>query len=246
MKKIIFILILNFSLISIAQEKYKYAIIPIKFTILKKENQYNLNTISKKMLESYGLETYFENQLPNNINTCETLKIDIEEDSSIFATKLFIIFKDCRNQVIFKSDEGKSREKELKFSYNEAFRNASKSIEKFDFLNKNNSKSNFKISESNIKLIKETKNEVLNDLDIITNIKTNIVIKDMKLQNTNNGYYLINNYNEKILQLFKTSNPSVFIVKNNDYHGVANISFKTCKVEYYINEELNQITYSIE
>lgn len=264
MKKIILLLILNFSFLSIAQEKYKYAIVPVKFSFLKKENQHNLNTISKKMMESYGLETYFENQLPNNFNTCEAILIDLEENNSMFATKLFIIFKDCKNQVIFKSDEGTSREKDFKTAYNEALRNASKSIEKFDFINKNNLKNSFVVvkeklepkseNTENVKFVpvKKTEIKVTDDYktsttNIIGNKKSNSETKEtMKLQNTSNGYFLLNQNNENELQLFKTSNPSIFIAKSKDYQGVANISFKTCTVEYYQNEQLIQKTYTIE
>jgi hypothetical protein len=263
MKKIILLLILNFSFLTIGQEKFKYAIVPVKFSILKKENQHNVNTISKKMMESYGLETYFENQLPNNFNTCEAILIDLEENNSMFATKLTIVFKDCKNQVIFKSEEGMSREKDFKTAYNEALRNASKSIEKYDFINKNNSKNGFVVVKENIepksdnveevKLVPFKKTETINEYktssttNTIGNKKSNSETKEtMKLQKTSNGYFLINQNNENELQLFKTSNPSVFIAKGIDYQGVANISFKTCTVEFYQNDQLIQKTYTIE
>lgn len=256
---------LNFSIKTIAQEKYKYAIVPVKFSILKKENQHNINTISKKMMESYGLEIFFENQLPSNFNTCEAILIDLEENNSMFATKLTIVFKDCKNQVIFKSEEGISREKDFNKAYNEALRYAAKSIEKYDFINKNNSKKGLVIVKENIEPksenvedlkfvpFKKTDTEVANEnknssiTKIIVNKESNIETKEtMKLQNTSNGYFLINQNNENELQLFKTSNPSVFIAKGKDYQGVANISFKTCTVEYYQNNQLIQKTYTIE
>ncbi|MFY7810968.1 MAG: hypothetical protein ACOVQ2_04475 [Flavobacterium sp.] len=251
MKKIILLFILTISLNTFAQNKYKYAIIPLKYSIFKIENQYNINTNSKKMMESYGLETYFENQFPDHYNTCEAIKLDLEENNSMFTTKIKIVFKDCKNQIIYKSDEGISKEKEFKIAYNEALRNASRTIEKFDFIlkNKNNESELKNGNKEDIKIYSIKKPEV-NHSTIPTKeseINKNIPTKDvLKFQYTSNGYYLLNNNQEKVLQLFKTSNPSIFIAKNNEYQGVASISLNTCTVEYYQNDQLISKTYHIE
>jgi hypothetical protein len=239
MKKSILFLALLFTTISLAQEKYKYAIIPNKFSILKSDNQYNLNVISKKMLESHGLITYFENEIPDNFNTCEALFLDLSQDNNMFSTKLFIDLKDCRNTIIFKSDAGISREKDYKKSYNDALREASKSLQNFDFLNK------IKTQKSEIAKIEPQKTEISKPENpkITNNQNSNVY----KLEKNTNGYQLLNQNNDVIAQLLKTSNPSIFIIKTIDYQGIANVSFKNCRVEYYnFNMQLIEKNYTLE
>jgi hypothetical protein len=126
MKKYI-VLFLLFSAVGFAQNlnEYKYAMVPAKFSFLKDDNQYNLNLLTKMYLQKYGFETYYDNETyPTDFaaTNCNKIFIDILNNSNMFTTKLKVVVKDCKNNVLYTSDEGTSREKEYKLAYNEALR----------------------------------------------------------------------------------------------------------------------------
>ena len=128
MKKYI-VLFLLFSTVVFAQNvnDYKYALMPSKFSFLKEENQYNLNLITKMYLQKYGFESYYDNETFSadfaSIN-CNKIFIDVLNNSTMFSTKLKVVIKDCKNNILATSDEGTSREKEYRVAYNEALRMA--------------------------------------------------------------------------------------------------------------------------
>jgi hypothetical protein len=128
MKKYI-VLFLLFSTVVFAQNvnDYKYALMPSKFSFLKEENQYNLNLITKMYLQKYGFESYYDNETFSadfaSIN-CNKIFIDVLNNSTMFSTKLKVVIKDCKNNILAISDEGTSREKEYRVAYNEALRMA--------------------------------------------------------------------------------------------------------------------------
>lgn len=113
---------------------FKYVVVPDEYDFLKEENQYQLNTLTKFLFEKYGFEAYMEKEDSpgSTANRCETLFADVEKDSGLFTTKLELILKDCRNNVVF-SAEGRSREKEYKAAYHEALRNAFEPLEALEY-----------------------------------------------------------------------------------------------------------------
>ena len=229
--KNLFLLLIFLSQIGVlAQEKFQYAIVPVKFDFQKSENQYNINATSKKMLESFGLTTYFDNEVPENLDLCEALVLNIKENNSMLATKITLEFKDCKNKVLFESEEGRSREKDFKKSYNEALRNAAISLKDKGFLNKNSNRKNTIVEDK--KTEKETDNEVKIPKKETEVIKTNEQTSYKLIENTT-GYELIDNKKEVIALLYKTSNPSIFIVKDKNYQGIAYLTFNSCTIEYY-------------
>ena len=56
------------------------------------------------------------------------LYVDVKNESSLFVAKLQIVFKDCYGLEIFKSEIGRSKEKEYGTSYSEALNEAFKSV----------------------------------------------------------------------------------------------------------------------
>ena len=106
---------------------YKYVIVPEKFDFLKYEDQYGLNTTAKQLLEKKGFLVFVSTgSLPPELaaNKCLALKADITERNSLFLTRLTLLLKDCYGNVVFKSKEGKSSEKEFPVAYDGALRDA--------------------------------------------------------------------------------------------------------------------------
>lgn len=134
MKRNVLLLLLLVSVAGYGQtsiNNYKYVVVPEKFDFLKDANQYGLNFLTKALLENKGFTVYFDNQeLPKEIasDRCSALKADVTQRKAIFATNLTMVLKDCQGNIVFKSKEGKSREKDWASSYNEALTDAFKSL----------------------------------------------------------------------------------------------------------------------
>jgi len=110
---------------------YKYVLVPSSFEFLKEPNQYQLNELTKFLFEKYGFEAYLEDEeLPMELsqNRCKALIANVKSNSGLFSTKMVVVLKDCKNNQLFISEEGSSREKEYKIAYHEALRNAFGSI----------------------------------------------------------------------------------------------------------------------
>src|ERR1044072_3400011 len=110
---------------------YKYILVPERFGIFKTDNQYGMNTMTKLLLEDKGFTVYMDNtQLPAHLaaNKCNALKAELEDKKGFFVTSVILILKDCQGNVVFKSKEGKSREKEWPTAYDEALRDAYSSL----------------------------------------------------------------------------------------------------------------------
>ena len=121
MKKILFLVAL-LPLTLVAQT----VIVPNRYTFQKEDNQYQLNALTKFLLEKQGFKAYMESEVPAELlqNPCDALRVDVKNQSNMMTSKVQFILTDCANKTVFTSEIGKSREKEFKKSYQEALRNA--------------------------------------------------------------------------------------------------------------------------
>jgi len=110
---------------------YKYVLVPMKYDFAKTFNQYGLNTTTQRLLQQKGFVAIFDNEdLPPALaaNKCNALKVEVSENNAFFVTKLTMQLKDCQGNVIFKSKEGKSREKDYAVAYDAALKDAFSSL----------------------------------------------------------------------------------------------------------------------
>lgn len=110
---------------------YKYVLVPDRYDFTKEDNQYRLNTTTKALLEQKGFTAFVGNEpLPPLVatNKCNALRVEVVEKKSLFVTNLTLLLKDCQGNVIFKSKQGKSREKEFPVAYDMALRDAFTSL----------------------------------------------------------------------------------------------------------------------
>ncbi|WBL26172.1 hypothetical protein [Zunongwangia sp. HGR-M22] len=139
MKKLTVLFAILFTAIIYGQKSvddYKYVIVPEKFEFSKEKNQYQVNALTKFLLEKYGFSTVMKSaekpaELQNN--NCLALEADVQNNSGLFVTKMVLQLKDCYGNVIYESKEGRSREKEYKSAYHEALRDAFTSLEDLDY-----------------------------------------------------------------------------------------------------------------
>ena len=114
---------------------YKYIIVPKQFKVFKQENQHQTSTLIKHLFTKKGFNTVYDDAIPADLyaNRCLALTVQLDEKSSMFTTKTVLVLEDCNNQAVFMTQEGRSREKDFKISYNEAISQAFKSIEALDY-----------------------------------------------------------------------------------------------------------------
>lgn len=143
-KPILFLLIfvLGFVFTTIhAQDvnSYKYVIVPIKYDFLNEKDQYQLNSLTEFLFKKHGFTAILEGEeFPNDLlnNRCAALNAEVISESGgmfSFVTKIKIRLKNCNNQVVFESKEGRSRLKKYKFACQEALRDAFSSVEALNY-----------------------------------------------------------------------------------------------------------------
>ncbi|MFD1160838.1 MULTISPECIES: hypothetical protein [Hwangdonia] len=142
---------------------YKYVIVPKKYSFLKQENQYLLNSLTKFLFEKHGFNTLLEGETyPDDFkqNRCMGLNSDVLKESGMFKTKLTVALKDCNGVVVYTSQLGESRLKEYSKAYNEALRNAFKSFEDLNYSYKPSTKNAISVAKVDV----ETNNEVAQEI----------------------------------------------------------------------------------
>lgn len=161
MKKtyLIITLLVGICFTSIGQNlnSYKYVEVPEKYEFLKESNQYQLNELTKFLLEKYGFKAFLANEkkpLDWDNMACNILHADVIDDSGLFQTKLQLVLRNCKNQEVFTSKTGSSKEKEFKSAYHEALREAFSSFNAVNYSYDQNS-----ITENSKVVVKEVEKE---------------------------------------------------------------------------------------
>ena len=125
----------------------------------------------------------------------------------MFTTKLKVVVKDCKNNILSTSEEGTSREKEYRVAYNEALRMA---FDNFGFLKTHK-------YQQTIDVLQNSKNN-LNESDGETT--SEVINSRLSVVKTENGFDLYNNDNNLVLSAKKTSVKNVYIVISGAERGV--------------------------
>ncbi len=240
MKRYVLLFSMLLSLSGYAQNtinNYKYVLVPEKFDFLKQNNQYKLNSTTRTLLENKGFTVYFDNSdLPNEIanNKCNALTAYVTEKKSMFTTKLTLSLKDCKGNVVFKSKEGISREKEFDVSYNLALQDAFTSLNDIQYA----------YTPATEAVVMQPATSVM---PVVANTQPIVKATPAELpqtagtlyaQPTATGYQLIDTAPKIILTLFKTSADNYFIADNGSANGIVFKRSDDWFFEYYKNGKL--------
>jgi len=254
---------------SIAQsvfDDYKYIVVPKRFATFKKENQYQTSTLVKHLLTENGFTAVYDDALPEELilNRCMGLYVKLNDNSSMFSTKASVSFEDCGSKEIFRTEEGKSKEKEYKLSYSEAVRKAMKSLDIINYAYKEPVNETIKVSYKNdVKNIPEVDNST-------STVKQNPVVKQEATQETQsyksvepvksnytkavnkvvplkfnseevlyaqeitNGYQLVDSTPKVRLKIYETSVKDVYLAASGIIYGKESKWY----YEYYTNDVL--------
>ena len=115
---------------------YKYVVVPQIFEFQKSADKYQLNSLTEFLFTKKGFKALMANEKqPEDLynNPCLALRADLVDNSNILSTKLIINLKNCSDEIVFTSDEGKSRIKDFKKAHQEALRQAFRSIQAIDY-----------------------------------------------------------------------------------------------------------------
>ena len=253
MKKIVSILIICcFALLKVNSQtevnSYKYIIVPLQYKFLKGENKYRLNTLTKHLFLKSGYEVYYDKQLiPADLfeDRCLAMYADVNEiDRGFRITNLEIELRDCKGELILKSDLGRSGINNHEKRFTTALRNAydtfsdrlfyqdtakSTSTEEKVVDNKTSDKPLVKSDVTldvyeNSKKVVETKDTNEKEAESTTEItageqETVEEASDNEIlyaQEVDNGYQLVNSESKVVMVLLKTGLDDVFNVKGND------------------------------
>ncbi|RQO73814.1 hypothetical protein DBR40_13495 [Pedobacter sp. KBW01] len=249
MKTYIFNILLALSFAAKGQSNtvnYKYLIVPEKFSFLKQPNQYNLNTLAKALFEDKGFTVYYDNtEIPSEIATdrCKALVIDVEEHNSMFVTNLTFVLKDCKGNVVLKSKEGKSREKEYKQSYNAAMRDAFSSFGDIHYEAGSTPAANFTVTTTPAPEVKTVAPTPVTQPAVATTKQSEALLYAHPI---NNGYQLIDSAPKIVLTLLKTTVADYYIASNTSTNGVVLKKDGNWFFEYYKDNALVSEKLSIK
>ena len=115
---------------------YKYVIVPKKFDFLKEADQYQLNSLTKFLLDKENFTTFFDDEsFPEDLvkDRCLALEAKVIDDSGLFKTKLTVQLEDCRKNILFTSRQGDSKEKEYQKAYYESLREAFQTFQTINY-----------------------------------------------------------------------------------------------------------------
>jgi hypothetical protein len=248
MKRYILVLFLFLYISGYSQKtinNYKYVIVPERFNFLKQNDQYSVNSLTKALLENKGFTVYFDNtELPAEVanNKCQALMADVLEKSGMFTTSLTLLLKDCQGNTIFKSKEGKSREKEFGVAYSMALRDAFTSLDQISYtytVAANEPVPPTKTTPAvSVAPIQSTA-IVATTLPVkSTEAITNEPLGTLYAQAIANGYQLIDTTPKIVLTLLKTSVENYFIASNASASGIVLKKDENWVFEYYKDGKL--------
>lgn len=241
MKKIFLLLALTMACTVFAQENpvnnYKYVIVPHKFEFFKEPNKYNMNELTKMVFEKYGFTVFYADQkLPDELalNKCLALYGDLENDSGLLTTGLYILLKDCGGQVIYKSGKGSSKTKDFKKAYYEALREASASMASLNY------QYNGGNSTTKAVAVEEVKFKPLQPAIPAQATETLSIVNENQLfaQPIANGYQLVDMSPKVVLKMYKTSLPDNFTAQGEGKNGVVFKKGSEWFFEYYKDDKL--------
>ncbi|WP_143307513.1 hypothetical protein [Chitinophaga vietnamensis] len=221
---------------------YKYVLLPERFSFSKEENQYGLNTLAKSLLEEKGFTVFFDNtDIPKELaaNKCNALKAEVTERKTLFATNLVLHLKDCQGNELFKSKEGKSREKEFATSYNLALRDAFTSLNDVPYAYNGATNAAPQPAAPVAATPAPTPAPApaaAAPTPAVPQVKD--AAGTLYAQTTANGYQLIDTSPKIVLNLLKTSVPDCFIADNNASHGIVLKRNGDWYFEYYKDNKL--------
>lgn len=141
MKKtsLLFIALIWFQMVSSQSSTinaYDHVIVPMQFDFQSEPNQYQLNILARILLKEEGFTVFMDKEerpLDYRGNSCKPLFMEVEDTSGFLNLSLVVRLKDCHDNILFESEEGKTKIKEFKEGYQDALRQAFVSLSDLNY-----------------------------------------------------------------------------------------------------------------
>ncbi|HVW58990.1 MAG TPA: hypothetical protein VHC48_03110 [Puia sp.] len=211
---------------------------PQRYNFSKDDDQYGLNTTTKLLLEQKGFTVFMgDEKLPPALaaNRCSALMADVTQKKGFFVTNLTLLLKDCQGNVIFKSKEGKSREKEFPLAYDGALKDAFLSLNDVPY--KYDSTAMTQAAPAPAASAPATQTPALQPSTPVATAPGEIT-GTLYAQTIPNGYQLIDTSPKKVLTLLKTSTQDYFIAQAGPSNGIVFKKDGAWTFEYYKDDKL--------
>jgi len=270
-QKIIVGLILLITISANSQEPsindYKYVIVPAKFDFAKSNDQYQTSSLTKFLLKKKGFVVFKSDEnLPEDLvkNRCLALIGDVIDASGMLSIKTYIVFKDCYNNEIYRSQIARSKIKDYKKAYHESIRRAYESMSDLTYTYTPKKDE----SESNSALTNNTKSKVADTVNLVKKEKVlpavvtpaialpieNKISSNKKVDNTSypvlyaqpkeNGFQLVNAKPEVVFLILNTNSKDRFIIQNKN--GSLTKTNDIWVAEFYEDGKLQVKKYQIK
>jgi hypothetical protein len=224
---------------------YKYVLVPERFDFSKEDNQYGLNSVAKMLLEDKGFTVFIANEeLPRELvtNKCNALRAEVVQKKGLFVTNLTLFLKDCQGNVVFKSKEGKSREKEFHTAYDLALRDAFSSLNDVPYKYDSTALATSQPANTTPAAPPAAPATPSAPATTPTPAPASASVTEttgtLYAQATPNGYQLIDTTPKKVLTLSKTSMQDYFIAEDGTSNGVVFRKNGEWFFEYYKDSKL--------
>jgi len=247
-KLLIFAIVFGCSISAFSQNSvndYKYVIVPNDFDFLDEEDEFKINSLTKFLFNKYGFIALMEDEnFPVDLmyNPCLALKSDVVDDSGTFKTKLAIELINCRDELIYVSEQGESFDKKYAVAYNKALREAFMYVAALKYSYTPNEyilsqkredevDANQEIDElkEEIEVLKKEKETIiaaetatsLNAEEIVEKPNEQLEISlqgesTLYAQKTEYGYQVVDSTPKVVMVLLNTKNPEVYMVKGRN------------------------------
>jgi hypothetical protein len=240
--KILFLLLFVSSFgFSQSVNDYSGVIVPLRYDFLKSDNQYRMATITKANLKKAGFEAFYANEtVLNGYNDrCRMLTIDVIKDNGFLVTKLYVVLKDCNGKEIYKSEVGKSKEKEYEVAYTEALNKAFESVYALNYKYDGTPVANS--TNKGMTTPQAAVATVATTAAVAVNVPSSSAEPDgtvLFAQPIKNGFQLIDSTPKVIMKVYKTTNPSIYLAVKDNLQGVAIQKENQWYFEYYEKDTL--------
>lgn len=219
-------------------DQYKYIVVPKRFDTFKSVNQHNTSVYIKYLLVGEGFNVVYDDAQPEElrINPCLGLRTVLNDISSLLATKVVIDLVDCQNNLVFTTQEGRSKKKDYKEAFAEAIEEAFRSFKgvRYSYQPKDEVKTaveprtpiNLSPDEEAVKTnAPEPDIGAEEPLVVVTGSPEPITSPENQeelwyAQETNTGFQLVDSSPKIRMKLFHTSLDDVYIAEGEGITGV--------------------------
>jgi hypothetical protein len=169
-------------------------------------------------------------------NKCAALVLEVTQRKAMFTTNLTVTLKDCTGNILFKSKEGKSREKEFFAAYDEALRDAFSSLNSVPYK-----------YDSSLAQVTQPQPQTQQTVQAQPQQPSQAQTQPTQTQPSEgtlyaqpipNGYQLVDMTPKKVLKLLKTSTPDCYIAESDGPGGIVFKKDGEWYHEYYKDEKL--------